>query len=162
MSFFSVKTEDVELTCPVSWNARGNKETLECAVTIERLANPQPCAIMADIIQFQLETRAGTSTPCTVRNIDSVCDGIPNSDGCACVRKTEDKYILQYNITAVRTVYEGARWRCLPQCFEADAITRPLTESNSTSCFYTVFGELLLTLAAPSSSFIFVAMTLWP
>ena len=139
----------------MSWNAEGKKETLECAITIEPFANPQVCVIGTDVIEFHLTARTGKSTPCTVERIFTVCDGIPNSDGCACVRKTADKYIVQYNITAVRSSLEGARWRCLPQCFEADASTRPLTESNTTSCFHTVFGELLLTLADPPTPFLF-------
>ena len=147
MLLFSAKTEDVELTCPESWNARGEKETLECAITVERFLTPQPCELWTDTVEFQGVTKQSVMfLACTVSNIKTVCDGIPNSDGCACMRKTEDEYILQYNITAVRSSHEGTSWRCLPQCFEGDTVTRPLTETNTTACFYTVFGELLISL----------------
>ena len=142
-----MKPQDVQLTCPALWNIQGEKETLECAITEARFTSPAPCVYRNDIVQFEMTEANGVkSVECTVHSLDTVCNGIPNSDGCACTEKTGGKIILQYNITAVKADHEGARWRCLLQCFEADTTTRPLTQSNTTECFYTMFGEQLFCL----------------
>ena len=98
------------------------------------------CEVFQDTVIFGLTSNTGTSSsPCQIDDIDSQCDGTLNADGCGCVENAGADYVIAYNLTADRSLHDGARWKCQPKCYRSSGDFM-LNAPNRSTCFSTSFS----------------------
>ena len=99
----AVKQEpDFNLTCPSLW-IDGTVASSTCVIPVVKLTKKPNgvCDIVSDTVVFQLTTVKGSYLTCAVSKINTTCNGTLNNDGCGCRERNEERYIVDYNITAV-------------------------------------------------------------
>ena len=92
-----------------------------------------------DSVAFKLSLHPNTvnsqvTTPCSVTNFDSVCNGTLNTIGCGCREIRGGYIVIDYNVFADKAVYEGACWECIPQCLDLAADPTIFNPPNTPEC----------------------------
>ena len=141
LRLFSVTSQDFEFTCPKIWND-GDTVTITCVIprrTFNSKANGGKCDMYYDSVAFKLSLHPNTvnsqvTTPCSVTNFDSVCNGTLNTIGCGCREIRGGYIVIDYNVFADKAVYEGACWECIPQCLDSAADATIFNPPDTPEC----------------------------
>ena len=62
-------------------------------------------------------------------------------DGCGCRERNEERYIVDYNITAAMTKHDGGHVICQPQCLNIMGYATVLSPPNEPECSSIHIGE---------------------
>ena len=139
----AVKQEpDFNLTCPSLW-IDGTVASSTCVIPVVKLTQKPNgvCDLVSDTVVFHLVTVKGPYLKCTVSEMNTTCNGTLNDDGCGCRERNEERYIVDYNITAAMPKRGGGHVICRPQCLNAMGDPTVLSPPNEPECSSIHFGE---------------------
>ena len=140
---FAVKQEpDFNFTCPSLWTD-GTVANLKCVIPVVKLKQKPSggCDLSGDSVVFTFTKRDGSYVTCPVTEMNTTCNATLNSDGCGCRERNEERYIVDYNITAVMPQHDGGHVNCQPQCLNGRGEAKVLSPPNEPECSSIHFGE---------------------